>query len=389
VRAMRTTLVLLFLCCQAAFGGYAGYFLFQTIPSMAGSSATSPYSLLISGTFPQFATTANGGQVLNTVSCGVNSIVCPADLAFSKDSGCSTFYSGWEIASYSPSTGQITVSVQIPVLSNTHSIRIYGCAGNPAVTTFQGGPRGSAYDSNYLLALHMDETSGTTLHDSTSNANDAVKKASGNPAPAASGKVGGGQTFLGTANSVNNDYALFGSATAPTNTYTIEYWTRASGYINQDSVFLESSGPPPIIFAGFYWYLPGTVLYKNSYNSASPTAYAKASSGAFHYLCFIRNGDSMNVFLDGVAGSSASGFGTGTERWKGLGWDGGASVAFNSFNGVMDEVFFSNVARTPDYVTARYNNLNSPSTFYTVGAFTAVIPAPLSTTRANSQINIF
>jgi len=386
---MRSLLALAFLCCQTAFGDYAGYLEFQTVPSQAGTAATSPYSLLISGIFPQFATVAHGGQVVNTVTCGVNSIVCPADLTFSKDSGCTAPYAGWEITGYSPTTGQLTASVVIPILSNTRSEKIYACVGNAAVTTFQGGARGAAYDNNYLLALHMDETSGTTLHDSTANANDALKKAATSPNPTTAGKLGGAQTFLGTANSINNDYALFSSPTAPANTYTIEYWTNASSYIDQDSVFLENSGTPPIIYAGFYWYLPGTVIFKNSFNPNSPIAPGHASAGIFHNVVFVRNGDNLSVFLDGVAGTSASGWGTGLEQWIGLGWDAGANSVFNSFNGVLDEVFYSNIARTPDYVTARYNNLNNPSTFYTVSAFTPLVQAPRSTTQANSQVNIF
>jgi Concanavalin A-like lectin/glucanases superfamily len=386
---MRKILVLSLLCCSAVLGDYSGYVLFQTVPSMAGTSATSPYSLMVSGIFPQFATLANGGKVVNTVSCGVNSIVCPADLIFAKDSGCTSLYGGWDVFAYSPSTGQLSASVVIPTLSNTVPVKIYACVGNPAVTTFQGGVRGAGYDNNYLLALHMDETSGTTLHDSTANANDAVKKAANSPSPTASGKIGGAQTFLGTANSVNNDYALFKSLTPPANAFTIEYWTNVSSFINQDSVFLENAGIPPIIYAGFFWYPPGQIVFRNSYNPANPTAPGLAGAGTFHYLAFVRNGDSMNIFLDGVAGVSAPGFGTAADQWKGLGWDGGANAYFNSFNGVLDEVFYSNVARSADYITARYNNLSSPSTFYTAGPFTVAAVFPRSTTRANSQINIY
>jgi len=385
---MKKLLALGLICCYPGFCGYLGYVLFQTIPSQAGSSLTSPYSLLLTGTFPAFATVANGGQVVNTTSCGVNSIVCPADLIFAEDSGCSEAFGGWDVISYSPVTGQLTAAVEIPLLSNTRPVKIYGCVGNAAVTSFQGGPQGSAYDSNYLLALHMEEGTGTTLYDSTANANNAIRKANSSPAPTASGRVGGGQRFTGTANSTNNDYALFQTPTALTNTYTIEYWTNATSYIDYDSVFLESSSGEPNVMSAFFWFPAGSVIYRNSWGGLSPTAPVTVPPGAFHYIVFARNGDSMNVFVDGVAGTAASGFGTGMERWKGLGWDGGPGSA-NSFNGIMDEVFYSNIARSPDYVTARYNNISSPSTFYSVSPFTINKAAPPSTTRANSQVTIF
>jgi hypothetical protein len=120
-----------------------------------------------------------------------------------------------------------------------------------------------------------------------------------------------------------------------------------------------------------------------------PTPPGTAGAGTFHYVVFSRNGDSMNVYLDGVAGTPVSGWGTGADQWKGLGWDGGANVLNNSFNGVLDEVFYSNIVRSPDYVTARYNNLKNPSGFYTVGPYTTVSTLPTSTTRDNSQVNIF
>jgi len=385
---MKKALAVLGLSCHLAFGGYGGYILFQTVPSKAGASATSPYSLLIEGTFPQFATIANGGKVAHTTTCGVDSIVCPADLTFASDAGCVARYSGWEIIGYSPTTGQLTASIGIPTLSNASPVKVYGCVGNSSVTTFQGGSRGAAYDSNYQLALHMEETSGSTLYDSTANANNALKKASGNPSPTPVGEVGAAQHFLGTANSANNDYALFESLTPAIDTYTIEYWTKASSYISFDSVFLASSSGTPNRFTGFNWYPPGTVIYWNSWSTGlTPVAPATASLGVFHYIVFVRNADSMNVYVDGVAGTPDSGFGTGNEQWKGLGWDGGATGT--SFNGVLDEVYYSNTARSADYITARFNNLSSPSTFYTVGPYTTVSVMPLSTTRANSQVDIF
>ncbi len=379
---MKKLLILALISCHPALAGWSGYVLFQTVPSKAGATNTAPYSLLINGTFPSFATTTNGGNVVNTVSCGVNSIVCPADLVFTLDSGCSVPFGGWDVLSYSPSTGQLIAEIELPVLSVTRPVKVYGCAGNVLVTAFQGGIRGAAYDNNYLLALHMDETSGTTLHDSTANANDAIKKAVTSPRPTTAGRVGGAQMFSGAANSAANDYALFRSLTAATSTWTVEYWTNALSYINIDSVFLG------VQFMGFSWYPPGEVRYFNLHNNTLPMATSVAGAGSYHYIVYTRDGDTANVFVDGAMSPAASGFGTGTDQFRGLGWDGGANTV-DSFNGALDEVYYSNISRSADYVTARFNNLSSPSTFYTVSPFTIPSPTLRSTTRANSQINIF
>jgi len=389
LRSMRL-LVLAFLSLPAVFGAWDGHMLLQTVPEKAGGAPTAPYTLLISGNFPELAAVSAGGHVANTVTCGVNSLTCPADLIFARDSQCTVPYAGWDILGYSGTTGQLTAMVEIPLLSDIRPSKVYICAGNPQISTFQGGGRGAAYDNNYLLAMHMDEISGTVLHDSTANANDAVKKSATAPSPNAAAKLGGGQRFTGTRNSTNNDYARFQTDTAATSTYTMEYWSNAASYVNQDAVFLaphNASGQ--VIYTGFYWFPSGTILFRNSWGGSTPTAAAAASTGTFHNIVFVRDNDTMNVYLDGAPGTVATGFGTGGAIWSGLGWNEPANQTFDSFNGTLDEVFYSKVAREPAYITARYNNVNNPSAFYTVGPFTAITPNPRSTTGADSQVNVF
>jgi hypothetical protein len=387
---MKRLLIALLFTCSPAVCGYGGYLLFQTVPAMAGNTSTSPYSLILNGTFSSFATVANGGKILNTTACGVNSIMCPADLIFTKDSGCTVPFAGWEIFSYSASTGQLSAAVQIPTLSSTAPVRVYACMGNAAVTTFQGGARGGAWDNHYRLGLHMEESSGTVLHDSTANGNDAVKRSATAPSATAAGMTGAAQSFQGIASSTGNDYALFTSLTAPTSTYTIEYWVNPVSFINLDSVFLQSSSGAPTVFTGFYWYPSGSSLYFNSYSSLNPPAPARAVAGKFNYVVFVRNGDTMTSYMNGAVGVPVSGFGSGAEQWKGLGWDGTTVPSGNnSFNGILDEVFFSDTARGSDYVTARFNNINNPSAFYTVSAYTPLSSSALSTITSTSQVVIF
>ena len=107
---------------------------------------------------PNLPPPANGGKVQNTVSCGVNSITCPADLVFTSDSGCSSPLAGWEIQSYTATTGQIIAWVIVPTLSVSTNTLIYACAGNAAITTFQGGSAGSAFDSNTKVVYHFESS---------------------------------------------------------------------------------------------------------------------------------------------------------------------------------------------------------------------------------------
>ncbi len=382
-------LVAALLSLPSAFGAWDGHMLLRTVPEKAGGGTTSPYLLLINGTFPDLAMVSSGGHVMNTTICGVNSITCPADLVFTRDAQCTVPYAGWDILEYSGTTGQLVAMVEVPLLSNVRPANVYICAGNPLVTIFQGGGRGAAYDNDYLLALHMDEMAGTVLHDSTANANDAVKKSATAPSAVAAAMLGAGQRFTGTRNSANNDYAQFLSNTQPTSSYTIEYWCNAVSYLSLDTVFLAPLDSGPIISTGFYWFPSGTILFRNSWGYSTPKAPGAATTGTFHNIVFVRDNDTLNVYLDGVPGTATTGFGTTTAVWAGLGWNAAPNTAYNSFNGTLDEVFYSKIARGSAYITARYNNVNSPSTFYTVGPFTSIAPVPRSTTAANSQVNVF
>jgi len=318
------------------------------------------FPVLFSGTYSYLTTQANGGNVQNASGY---------DIIFTSDSACQNSLS-FEQESYNPSTGAVVYWVKVPTVSHSASTVIYLCYDNSTITTFQSTPS-STWDGNFQGVWHMGESSGTTLHDSTSNANNAIKKGASNPAPTSSGEIGGGQTFVGTLNSTNNDYALFSSLTPATNTWTIEWWAYETNAIYLDSVFLQSDSGN-ILFAGYYWYPNGSLHWYNNYNtSLTPTPPSAASLNNWHHVVFVRNGDSMNVYLDGVAGTAVTGNGTSTAQFKGLGWDGVAGYDC-SFNGTLDEARLSNTVRSADWIVTEYNNQSSPSTFYTVGA--AVTP---------------
>jgi hypothetical protein len=139
-----------------ASAGYAGYRLFTIDDTKTGTADSTNFTVLISGTWTEFRTTAyNNGKVNNTITCGAESITCPADLIFTSDPVCHTLLS-WEIQTYSASTGQVIAWVKVPTLSASVPTLIYACAGNAAITTYQGGSTGAAYDSNTKAVYHFE-----------------------------------------------------------------------------------------------------------------------------------------------------------------------------------------------------------------------------------------
>ena len=75
------------------------------------------------------------------------------------------------------------------------------------------------------------------------------------------------------------------------------------------------------------------------------------TDNAWHHIAYVRNGNNFNVYVDGVSrlsGSSSSAIGNATEFAFGgysNGFDGGAGDVPSSWNGFMDELRISNVAR--------------------------------------------
>jgi len=153
-----------------ASAAYTGYRLFTTDHTKTGTADSTDFTVLISGTWTEFRTTIhNNGKVYNSVTCGAGPITCPADLVFASDSICQTLLT-WEIQNYDASTGLVVAWVKVPTLSASVDTLIYACAGNAAVTTFQGGSTGAAYDSNTKAVYHFEasaadsSSAGNTLN---------------------------------------------------------------------------------------------------------------------------------------------------------------------------------------------------------------------------------
>jgi hypothetical protein len=226
---MRFAACLALLCGSVpAFGGYAGFRVFTINHTLTGTANSTNFTVLISGTYAEFATTANGGQVWNTVSCGVNSITCPADLVFTSDSACSKPLAGWEFESYTATTGQVIAWVLVPTLSVTADTLIFACAGNSAITTFQGGSAGSAFDSNTKVVYHF--PNGTTLstNDSSSGGCNATPA---NSPTAVTGEIGGGVHFNGS----NQDAECPSFSWTGTSAVTVSFWNYVTSAEEQTS----------------------------------------------------------------------------------------------------------------------------------------------------------
>jgi len=147
----------------------------------------SNFPVLISGTYPFLATTANGGNVQNSNGY---------DVIFTSDCGCTTKLDH-EVESYNAATGAVNYWVRVPTVSHTRDPIIYMCYGNAAVSTSQENKTG-VWDANFRGVWHLGNGGTLSANDSTSNANNGTI----NGAAATAGQIGGSASFSGSSQNI-------------------------------------------------------------------------------------------------------------------------------------------------------------------------------------------
>lgn len=358
-----------------------GYYASITVDHTKVSTADhTDFPILVSGTYdgtgtePDLRHTTHDGNVTSTSGF---------DIAFFSDEALTTQLSH-EIESYNHETGAIIMHVKIPTLHTGSDDVIYMAYGNESITT---DPSTTAtWNSNFLSVYHLKEASGT-VYDSTGNNYDGTS--SGSPAYQAVGKVGYGMDFERD----TSDYVDFGDP-ADTTKFTIEAWTKMETLYDMDLVSKDAAGDRVFMIcfqsAGslnrFYFFILGSaanVLFTTTGLSAGTWYYIV---GTFDEATDIQN-FYRNTVLDATASDITTTLATGTTATLRIGR---CSVGEGFFDGIIDEVRFSNTVRTAGWITTTYNTINAPSTFYTMGEETAaesatnieVTPSAITTTSS-------
>ncbi|MFQ5948115.1 MAG: DUF2341 domain-containing protein, partial [Acidimicrobiia bacterium] len=282
-----------------------------------------------------------------------------------------------EIEKYDGSTGELVAWVRVPSVktnnvANTSDTVIYIYYGNSAVTTSTQNAAG-VWDANHEGVWHLDETSGTTISDSTSPAENGTKVSATEPNPVTTGQIDGAQNFDG----VNDNIQITGLMGSPADV-TLSGWVNFSA-VDTDGAEVVSLGDyvalrvdkPTDGTRGFFY--DGA-----AWNPTDTTTNMFLSGTGWRHVVytFDDTANSQKIYIDGAeqgsttftASISYAGLGTntfiGTHGNAGLTWD---------FNGRIDEVRVSSVARNADWIKTEFNNMFDPGDigtpgFYTVGA---------------------
>ena len=312
------------------------------------------FTVLLQGTYAYLATAANGGRINNTAV--VNGVTVPADLVFTADSAGQSLLN-WEVESYNPATGAVSIWVEVPNVSHTTDTTLYMFYGNAAVSTFQGGVRGAAWDSNYIGVYHLGGNgSGLSTSDSTANGNNGTDYG----ATPVSGIIDGAGGFASASSQYISTTALAAAQTT------------ISGWINR-----ADTSPDPIVGAGSgslslfvrsSTYGSVVVLFEAGTTTLICQTSGGVASGAWHYVVgtYDSSSGACAVYVDGALGGSGTNKVSLSNNALNIGSSVGVSSSTNYFNGSLDEVRISKAVRSADWVTATFNNQSSPGTFYSV-----------------------
>jgi RHS repeat-associated protein len=341
-------------------------------------------------TDPAFATTANGGHV--TSSTG-------NDIIFSTDPN-GLIKLDHELEEYNPVTGQVIAWVRIPTLSHSTDTLLYVFYGNSSITSSQQNASG-VWDSNYQAVYHFANAGTGIMADSTAYGNNATPTLTS----ATSGEIDGAVSFNGTSSYIQVPATTFASIQS-SSAATFGTWFKTSSFgvilgqtVGEKPGSNNEYGDWPVL------YIDSSGNLVASFLSGSPLITTKAyNDNQWHFVSFTTQAGTETLYVDAqsVASQPVAQFSTTSTYSYFLGagdtgyyyldsfgnanmWPGSTGSWFY-FDGALDEVNISNIARSGDWINTQYNNQRSPSTFYALDPENApIIPAMATLSALQSQ----
>ncbi len=274
----------------------------------------------------------------------------------------------FELEKFTQETGAVVAWVNVPKLLSSEDTTIYMYYGNPAASNQENAS--GVWDSNYVAVYHFAESAGNYL-DSTSNNNDssAIDVAS----RTGTGIAGDAPDFNNTSND-EIEIPTSASLELTGTTYTVEAWINAD-VVNTKDLFLckeeDSNGYSPYCMG--FEFNPSKALiysYDSSTNYYQQNGNTTITSGSYFYVAGVLDGtgNQLKVYLDGTddsAGGESSFANTLYDTPNNLFV--GRGEGNNYYDGRVDEVRISDIARSDQWLLTTENTVGSPSTFYSRG----------------------
>lgn len=284
------------------------------------------------------------------------------DILFTSDDG--TTKLKHEIEKYVSTTGELVAWVKVPTLKYNTDTDLYMYYGYASASD-QEDPT-NVWDSNYEGVWHLEEDpsgSSPQMLDSTTNNHDGTSNGSMTSSDQVLGMIDGSLDFDGS-----NDYLDIGSAQSwPTSGITLQGWVKAETAHSGFPISLEltsGSGKGATLQV-----LSGQTFRFGLGNGSSWTELETNKTydvGVFYHFVATWDGTTKKIFIDGVQDgntqnmSGSISYNTGTS-FIGIGW-----LTGGLFNGILDEIRVSKIARSSDWIVTEFNNQSDPPSFYTI-----------------------
>jgi hypothetical protein len=260
----------------------------------------------------------------------------------------------FEVESYDNSGNDAWFHVKIPTLSASAQTLVYIQYGHASPS--DGSDKENTWDSSYKAVYHWntDKAEGA-FDDSTSNNQDGTNHSSID----AAGKI---DRAIDTDGSTT--YVDIG--TLPTMTsWTLETWVNSDTLGDQKCFLSNDLGGwnDDILWGiapegGFIGLNRITIMHQDAVSTVR--TYAGDTTdiviGEDYHVVATSDGSTLRLYVNGIEVDSASKNGTALTFNGAPTWIGATPNAFRGFNGRIDETTISNVARSADWVAARYRS---------------------------------
>ena len=259
-------------------------------------------------------------------------------------------------------------------LSGSADTTFYIYYGNPAATAYAATDTYGSENvwTEYYAVWHMDDNPTGTIFDSTSNSIDGSSIGTMTVGDIVTGKLGSATDFDGTDDAID-----LGSSNNLTGnnlqSMTISFWTNYTSTTNAYTFSVKRDGATSsLISTGIRNAADGDqgVLARDFANTAHDFLFHTNSynDGNWHYQVSTVGSGNKILYLDAVnRASDTNGIQSVTGN-TGITYIASQAPSTRPFDGLIDEVRFSRDTKDANWITTEYNNHNSASTFYSIGA---------------------
>ncbi|MCC6337293.1 MAG: DUF2341 domain-containing protein [Myxococcales bacterium] len=337
-----------------ATGGTWAYRKLLTInPARVGAGGVNDFPVLVSCTRPGTAPCAGDADL-----SGSRVHAQGWDLVFTAADG--TTKLSHERESFDNATGKLAAWVKLPSVSPSAPTSFYLYYGNPSVSSDQQDAA-NVWSNGHVGVWHLNEATGTTVRDSTSNGNDGAKLTAAEP-NAVAGHIAGAQDFDGT-----DDVANLGDDTSLNVSYlTVSLWLRMNAWQPNGGVLAKGGSSTRQYWL---WTWGSAVAFEVDEGGMHNGAWTP-SLGQWVHLALTYDGTNAVAYQDGVVKNTyAQMTGPIDPRTSPLLL--GQLPGFSYADAALDEVRVSSSARTAGWILTEFNSQQSPDTSAS-GFFSAI-----------------